>query len=161
MLRILPYRYKTLILPITSEDVSYLLKSVTETPKDRPFYDQKDKIKGLIKFKGLIKEKHFSISKKTSYYQPFIPLIVGDIEATNENTLVQLQFKPFPQTEFMIAFWSIASILIGIFLIVHHKTNFAGTSFVLGFLNYAIAFANFKIHSKDALENLTQTLSWE
>ena len=93
-----------------TEDVTYLLKSVTETPNGIPFYEQKEKIKGLIKFKGLIKDKHFAISKKSSYYQPFIPLVIGDIEDAKENTLIQLRFKPFPQTEFMITFWSIASI---------------------------------------------------
>lgn len=161
MFRLIPYRYKTLILPIHEEDLSYLLNAATETPNNRPFYENKDKIDGLIKFKGIIQPGFFSISKKSKYPQPFIPLVKGTLDSTPPNTIIHMTFKPFPSTQGMVSFWTITCILIGCLFLSIQLPNYSGISFLIALINYGVALANFKIHTNDTIKDIEQTLSWD
>lgn len=161
MITLIPYKYKTLVLPLKKEEVLYLLESVTETPENRPFFENKEKIKGLVKFNGVIREDRFSISKKCSHPQYFIPLIKGSIYPAKDNTIVRLTFRLFPHSSIMLTLVTVISLfLAGTFILLTNE-KYAGITVGLGFLNYLVAYGNFQIHTKDGLAELVNTLSFD
>lgn len=149
------------MLPLQKEEVLFLLKSVTKTPDNPIFIENKAEIRGLIKFNGFIRDDGFSISKKCSHPQFFIPLINGSIYETKENTIVRLTFQLFPQSSVMLFLVITLCLLLGCVFIGIENLKYAGISFGIGFLNYIVAYSNFHIHTKDGLADLVYTLSFD
>ena len=150
------------MLTLKADEVHYLISSVTETEDLSPqFFEQKDKIEGLYKFRGVIKPNKFIISKKSGYYQPFVPLIVGRIDATSNGCIVHLTFKLFNNTQFMLLFSSLFFFSFGAVKLFNDNINASGILFGLCLVNYAVAFSNFNVHVRDALKQINHVLSWD
>ena len=162
MLKFIPYRYKILILTLQTDEVEYLISSVTETPESTlQFYEQKDKIKDLFKFRGIVDSKKFIISRKSGYYQPFVPLIIGKIDTTSNGCIVHLTFKLFNNTQYMLLLSTLFFFGYGVVKLLHEDITTSGIFFGLCLLNYIVAFSNFNVHTREALKQLNNVLSWD
>lgn len=150
------------MLTFEADEVHYLISSVTETEHlSLEFFEQKDKIEGLYKFRGVIKPNKFIISKKSGYYQPFVPLIVGKIDTTSNGCILHLTFKLFNNTQFMLLFSTLFFFGFGVVELLNDHITTSGIFFGLCLLNYAVAFSNFNVHVRDALKQINNVLSWD
>lgn len=150
------------MLPLEADEVHYLIAAVTETEDlFTHYFEQKDKIEGLYKFRGVIKPNTFIVSKKSGYYQPFVPLVIGKIDPTSSGCIVHLTFKLFNNTQFMLLFSSLFFFGFGVVKLLNDHITTSGILFGLCLINYAVAFSNFNVHVRDALKQINHVLSWD
>lgn len=121
--------------------------------------ERKKEIGGLVKFTGYVHDNSFRISKKTHYPQFFIPLIKGEIDSSSSGSVIRLTFKLFRNTRRWLMIWTLISFFSGCLFLLIHNTVIAGWSFLLCLLNYGVAVSNFRIHKKDSLKTIIDTLS--
>jgi len=149
-MKLIPFERETMVLTATATQLGSLLKEVTQTDSEET--DKKV-------FAGVIKGDHFAFSLKVSKPQSFIPQVVGTIHSTSSGCLLFLQYRFFPSTNFFLAFWCVASLLLAfLFFGLAKNSLYAGLSLLACLVNYVIAMANFGVHLKETRKTLHKVL---
>lgn len=97
-------------------------------------------------FNGIVWENGFNISIMIRRPNNFLPLIQGEVVATDDACLLSLKYRLFPSTARFVIFWSILTVLLSLFFAIpYHAFLYAAISFSLGSVNYLLTLENFKI----------------
>ncbi|SFB48980.1 hypothetical protein SAMN04489723_11357 [Algoriphagus aquimarinus] len=158
-MNLLPYDSETLVSALSKEEVLSHLNRVT---REVNFLDQRTQVRGDIVFNGLVGQKGFRISKVVDKADTFLPLILGEIEATHRGCILFINYRLFPGALFFIAFWSIILLAFTAFysfLIPNY--GYATICFVLGLANYVVAMYFFNRQVKASRKVFHQLINFQ
>ena len=142
-MRIFPYYFETLVLPLSSEKVVQVLLKNTSPPK------VESESKSL--FLGHVDSHTFRISEKINRPDNFVPLIKGTIENTSKGSIIFTSYNLMFSTALFVAFWSIVTLVLALILILKfNESLYSAISLGAFFLNYVITSINFHRRVKDA-----------
>ncbi|MDN3204230.1 hypothetical protein [Algoriphagus sediminis] len=133
----LPYHSETLVSSFSKEEVRDCLKKATSEVN---YLDRRSMTREGVKFNGLIAESGFKISKIVDKGDTFLPLILGELEATPRGTIIFLKFRLFPGAKFFLGLWSVLLIIFAVvFAWVSSELSYALFCLLAGVLNYFIS----------------------
>ena len=142
-MRIFPYYFETLVLPISADDVTQILLKNTGHQDKEPNQSKK--------FTGLVETPLFRISEKLQRPDNFIPLIKGKIESTTKGSIIFTSYNLLFSTALFVAFWSVITLLLSfLFLFEFNHPLYSAISFGAFLLNYLFTSANFHRKVKGA-----------
>jgi hypothetical protein len=157
-MRILPLIRETLVLPFPENLVEKRLWEKTMPIK--PGEEMADIKDDEFLFDGWVKNGHFRISRKLKHPEIFMPILKGSIEPTSSGCIVFIRYRLSFSTAFLVIFWTIATLLIGLYFLLLEKIyGYAILSFLFGGINYWIAMVNFNMQSKKSSQVINQLLS--
>lgn len=132
---LIPAKDETIVLPIDFITVFNKLVNQIDMDNGNP-----NKL-----FNGRINNNIFKISQKIKRPDNYIPLIIGKIEETSKGSIIFLKYRLMFSTKMFLIFWSVILILLTLFFsIMYEAYLYAGIAAVLGGINYAIVYYNFK-----------------
>lgn len=136
---LIPHKNETLVLPITCEQVISRLSLLTQPASLTELSGDEE-----IRFNGFVGTTNFQISRKLSYPQNYLPLIKGRIETSSRGCIIFLKYRLFFGSLMFFTFWTIMTILIGLFLIFFTAEYvYAVISFASGAINFLVTVMNF------------------
>ncbi|AWW33173.1 hypothetical protein DN752_13050 [Echinicola strongylocentroti] len=157
-MKYLPHHSEVLVSSMTCEDVIARLESVT---KDVDYLSgtlvgqQEEQL-----FNGKINEDSFRLSKVVKRADSFLPLIKGKIEPTRAGCIIFLDYQLFPGASFFMVFWSIVTLVMGMFFLFgQEEPMFAAVSFAVGLGNVFFAWSHFKRKVKKSQQIFHKMLS--
>ena len=157
-MRLLPYFQETLVLPWSMEDTAMRLRALTR-PLDKGYEYPEEMERGFL-FNGWVKKNQFSISRKINHPESCLPLIIGRIEGTSAGSILFVRYRLFASSAMFLIFWSIISLLFGLFFIFAHVNYlYSAVIFGLGILNYIIAVKNFHLQIRSSRKALNEALA--
>lgn len=152
-----PFKQKSYFLPFSSEEALTILQSVTKKPAATSRYQKKDTLDELYKFYGNIREDSFRIFRKVHYPENFSPLIIGEIHEEEDGCLINVRYKLFFGTVFLLTLISAICLFIGVFFIFYNENKLPGTiALVMLVINYFITVSNFSIQFKKSEQTLCE-----
>ena len=117
--------------------------------------------KGEYVFNGIWDKTSFSISLILKISNNFIPIIYGDILASEEGILVRLKYELFPATKRLLLFWTVLTLLITLFFIgIYQAWLYGAISFGFCIVNYILSRENFKIQTRKSKRMVEKLLSY-
>lgn len=135
-----PYRKETMVLPIPLDEALIHLSKVT-----RPVSRSVKKGETQFLFNGSIDKDRFTISRRVDYPNNYIPLIKAFTGDSTRGCILFLEYRLFFSSFMFLVFWSIISVLLGLFLLFYaHEINYAMVAWGAGILNYVVTLMNFK-----------------
>ncbi|MCE7055106.1 hypothetical protein LZF95_10505 [Algoriphagus sp. AGSA1] len=133
----MPYDSETIVSSLTKKEVLTQLNRVT---REVNFLDQRTLAKDEVLFNGFIGRKGFRISKTVERGDTFLPLILGQVQATPRGCIIFINYRLFPGAVFFLAFWTIVLLAFTIFYsFVFTNYAYAVLCLALGLFNYGIA----------------------
>lgn len=158
-MNLLPYDSETLVSALSKEEVLGQLDRVT---REVNYLDQRTQSKGSVLFNGLVGGNGFRISKVVDRADTFLPLILGEVEATPRGSIIFIRYRLFPGAMFFLAFWSIILIAFTAFysfLIPNY--GYATLCFALALANYGIAMYFFNRQVKASRKIFHQLINFQ
>jgi len=153
VISLLPHHHETVVLPKPAHEVYQILAAATS---HLAFFQSDEK---KLHFNGWIKETRFRISLRQQRANHYIPLIIGQIEATSTGCLLFLDYKLFPMTRLLLTLWTILLVLGSLTVWYQAKNIFilpSGLAILL--LIHFIVRANFSLQLKLAQKTLHNLL---
>jgi hypothetical protein len=148
-----PIISETLVLPMPPEEVFFRLQKVTRPDAEHPVPED-------YRFNGVVENDRFRISRRVDAPENYLPLMAGDVEATSMGCIVFLTYRLFFSSFMFLVFWSIITLLLGVFFLVYPKEiHYALLSFGAGFTNYLLTIINFRRQRRMSREVFLRTLS--
>lgn len=149
-MRWLPIYHDMFIVPLAIDEAQFVLSSVTQKPRNHSD-TQGEKIIGLYKFNGVVKDNRFSISKRVNYPQHFLPLINGTFEDCGNYCQVNLTYRLFSGTVFIMIMASAICITTALLFALVNPHYYLGAGAVVAMiLSYLVCIGNFSIHQRDS-----------
>jgi hypothetical protein len=131
------------VLPKPASEVYQILARATS---HLPFV-QLDEPK--LHFNGWVKEARFRISLRQQRANHYLPLVVGQLEATSTGCILFLDYKLFPMTRLLLTLWTILLVLGSLTIWYQTKNIFVLPSgLVILLLIHFIVRANFSLQLK-------------
>lgn len=156
-MNLLPFQQRTYVLPYGAAEVFDRLEAIildpdAEVPKaERQRY----------LFNGVLREDGFNISKRIGYVQNFLPLIKGRVEDTKKGSILFVKFRMFKTVLFMLGFWSLFLVIIGLVFIFQKGQVVYGSWAIAIFIGqYLICMINFNKQLKDSQKLLEEVLKF-
>lgn len=152
---LIPHKSETLVLPITAPQVMSRLSSKTQPAR----LSESDPGQQKILFNGFIEHDSFKISRKVSYPQNYLPLIKGRLEGSSRGCILFLQYNLFFSSLMFFSFWTVMTLLIGMFFIfINKEYTYAIVAFASGAVNYTVTVLNFNKQVKLSRQALDEAL---
>lgn len=149
-MRLLPVYHDMFIVPLAVDEAEFVLSSVTQKPRNHSD-TRGEKIIGLYKFNGVVKNGRFSISKRVNYPQHFLPLINGTLEDCGDYCQVKLTYRLFSGTVFIMIMASVICVISALLFMLVNPHYFLGVGAIAALiLSYLVCIGNFSIHQKDS-----------
>lgn len=148
----LPNQRETLVVPLAADALLARLRTAVSftlprDPLDEPFW-------------GWIKSNRFRISLKVKRPTPYMPVIVGSVEATRTGSILFLRYQLLPTTKVFLLFWTLLICLGSVFVAFQYQRGVyaAAGALILVFI-HAVVWANFHLQRKIAREQLLALLA--
>lgn len=157
-MKILPRTRETLVLPFGGEEVEKRLWQTTYPVREGE--EIPDQQEAYFLFNGWVKNRKFRISRKLKYPEAFLPILKGLIEESSTGSIVLIKYRLFFGTAIFVVFWTIVTLLIGLyFLLVEQIYLYALISVAVGLGNYLITTVSFYTQVKKTSELINKLLS--
>ncbi|MHA7129498.1 hypothetical protein [Algoriphagus namhaensis] len=155
----LPFHTETLVSTFSCEEVRSSLTKVTAKVN---YLDRREESKKGILFNGLVSDSQFRISKVIDKGDTFLPLLVGEIEATPRGCIIFLKYKLFPGALFFLGFWTLLLIGFSAFFIwVTKDYTYASICLLLGIGNYVVSIFFFQRQVKLSREVFLKLINFQ
>lgn len=156
MISPLPHATETLVVALPAPVVAQRLNATTTHSLRMQNAIRSRK----ILFTGYVFEDHFSIARKITRPNNYLPLVKGRIEATSSGCILFLTYTLFRSTKVYLIGWTLLSILTGIFAVYLYQEILIGSAaFGLSIAIMAVAWANFNIQLKITRQTLQKVLA--
>jgi len=148
-----PYR-ETLVLP---EDASTVQQRLANATSNQPFDQPHEPV---LVFNGWVKEDRFRITLRARRANHFAALVVGQLEASSNGCILLLRYSLFPNTRWMLNFWTIL-ILLGAVIgwVQFHRFIVPAVAAASLAVIYFVAWSNFKIQQRLTREAVLRVAS--
>ena len=135
-MKVFPYYYETLVLPVSSNKVSQILMENTSNHHDKENLHSK--------FIGHVESDNFRISERLNRPDNFIPLIRGTIENTSKGSIIFTSYNLLFSTALFVAFWSFVTLMLSlIFLFKLNQPVYSALALGAFLFNYFFTSVNF------------------
>lgn len=95
-------------------------------------------------FNGVVSNRSFSVSRKLSAYQNFLPMMNGHLEDTSLGSILFVRYRMFGSSLMFLIFSSCLIMAVGLFfLIMDSNLPYFLFSLALLAINYVVAIASF------------------
>lgn len=154
MISLLPAHHETLVLPHQAE---VMCKVIAAATSNKPFRQPDE---STLSFNGWVKENRFRLSLRGQRANHYLPLVIGQIEATSSGSILFMDYKLFPTTRLLLTGWTVLLILGSLMASYQLKNIFYFLGGGCGiFLLHAIAWSNFRLQLKPTREVFHRLLS--
>lgn len=158
MINYLPQYSEILVSAMTCEEVIARLDGATKDVDylSHPRYEEDEE----HLFNGKVHKTTFRLSLVVRRADSFLPLIKGKIEPTRAGCIIFLDYSLFPGAAFFITFWSVVTLVMGLFfLFAASQPWFAVASLLVGLGNVLFVWHHFKRKVKRSQAIFHQMLS--
>lgn len=140
-MQLLPYHQETLVSPLSREALLARLAQVTRTQVS-PQQGKGEELPQLegkqVVFNGAIGEANFRLSQVLRKGDTFLPLLLGQVEATPRGCLLFIRYRLFPSAVFFLVFWTIVLLSFSTFyFFVEQQYGYGAICLALALGNYA------------------------
>lgn len=149
-----PEKTETIKSPRSKTEVANLIDAAINPPEDEEGEQRKKW------FNGSCKEDAFTISLYLKRPNNYLPVMSGILEADDDGgTIILIKYCLFPASKKLLAFWTVATLLITIFFAVPYGAySYAAISFAACLMNYIITYENFKLQIKRSRSTLERVV---
>lgn len=152
---LIPHKNETLVLPITCLQVISRLSLLTQ-PASLTELETRDED---IRFNGFIGKDSFRLSMKVNYPQNYLPMMKGRIETSSRGCIIFLKYRLFFSSLMFFSFWTIMTLLIGLFFIlINQEYLYATIALASGAINYLVTVLNFNKQVKASKQAICEAL---
>ncbi|MBL3654922.1 hypothetical protein [Fulvivirga sediminis] len=152
---VIPHKSETLVLPLSAEQITHSLRAVTQ-----PATLMQERNNNSVLFIGNVHHDKFRISRKVTYPQNYLPLIVGRIEASSRGCIIFLRYNLFFSSFLFLSFWSVFTLLVSCFFVFYQKEyGYACVAFAACLANYTVTILNFNKQIKMSRNLINRTLN--
>lgn len=143
----LPHHRETLVVALTADEVLLRLRAAVSfvlprDPLDEPFW-------------GWIKDNRFRISLKVKRPTPYMPVILGSVEATRNGSILFVRYQLLPTTRLFLIFWTLLIVLgAAVVAFQYQRGSYAAMGALLLVFIHAVVWGNFQLQRKIAREQL-------
>lgn len=147
-MNIFPHHSEILVSSFSCDEV---VKKIAAVTKRMDYLDYREYSVKRYQFNGKIDESRFRLSLVIRRADSFLPLISGKIEPTKTGCILFLKYTLFPSSIFLLAFWSVITMLMAVFFFFYEKQwIYAVACLVAGVGNFAFSWFYFKSKLKQS-----------
>jgi hypothetical protein len=142
----LPFRNTVLVSVHGAETLLEKLRRVCYNPSED------DVAQNRHRFNGRVSAAGFSISRRLSYPDNYLPLIRGRVEKIPGGCLVHIRYNLFFSSRIILIFWTLLSLAAAVALFWRGQPLGAVPALLFGLGNYGVTMANFRrqLHLSEA-----------
>jgi hypothetical protein len=155
-MNLLPHKTETFVVACSQRE---FLSSLQKATSKNIRFQNADKNHEQL-FVGWIQRNKFRISLKLNRPNNFVPLVIGQCEATSSGCIIFVKFTLFPFTRMHLIFWTMFVLIMGVILFFQYKSYLLllAATCIMGLIHW-IAWANFSLQLKHTRKRLLKVIA--